>query len=230
MHGTIKPISLVVLLALTGCTTVTDKMPIVKIERKNPKTIQTVKANYTKPKVAQAEAAMVCENDNMRSRSRDNNSKNDSARVLILEEDRRSSTVIADVEVNCRDYFQTAHKTTVIPASTSAYVQPNQASYVTSQSIQLPPEQVLIQNSHTQRVIQPASRPQQARVLKTSASVQPAKGYFYSIKKGDTMYRIAQDNCSSVQDISALNGIYDPTKIEVHQIIRLPAKKCNARK
>ena len=44
------------------------------------------------------------------------------------------------------------------------------------------------------------------------------------------MYGIARENCSSVKDIARLNGITDPTKIEIHQIIRLPAQKCNARK
>ena len=44
------------------------------------------------------------------------------------------------------------------------------------------------------------------------------------------MYGIARENCSSVKDIARLNGISDPTKIEIHQIIRLPAQKCNARK
>jgi len=109
---------------------------------------------------------MVCENDNMRGRAADRNMKNDMARVLILEEGGRSSNVIADVEVNCRDYFQS----------------------------------------------------------------QRASSNYYSIKKGDTLYGIARENCASVKDISKLNGISDPTRIEIHQIIRLPAKKCNALK
>lgn len=226
MRGKIKPLSFAFFIALTGCSSVTDKIPTVKIERKKPKVIKSVQANYTAPKVEQAEAAMVCENDNMRSRAQDQNSKNDTARVLILEEGGRSSNVIADVEVNCRDYFQSARSRQFVSAPRVISSLPlQQTSYVTSQSIQASPKQPEIQ-----RLVRPITRPQQGRVLKTSSQVKAADGYYYSIKKGDTMYRIAKDNCSSVKDISELNGIYDPTKIEIHQIIRLPAKKCNARK
>jgi len=175
---------------LTACSTVTDNIPTVKIERKkktNPVTVvetqhQIHQASYSAPKVQKAEAAMVCENDNMRRRAADRDLKNDMARVLILEEGGRSSNIIADVEVNCRDYFQSQYQ---------------------------------------------SFNPQ---IIKASTRVEAADGYYYSIKKGDTLYGIARENCSSVKDISQLNGIADPTKIEIHQIIRLPAKKCNARK
>jgi len=169
--------------SLTACSTVTDKIPTVKIERKKPKAVKTVQANYSTPKVHKAEAAMVCENDNMRNRATDKNKTNDMARVLILEEGGRSSKIIADVEVNCRDYFQNAGYSRVQPKPV---------------------------------------------IVKASAPVEAAAGYYYSIKKGDTLYRIARENCSSVKDISNLNGIVDPTQIEIHQ--RLPAKKCNYRK
>jgi len=85
--------SLVLTLAggLSACSTVTDNIPTVKIERK-AKRVKTVEtrhqvqaASYTAPKVQKAEAAMVCENDNMRGRAADRDMKNDMARVLILE-------------------------------------------------------------------------------------------------------------------------------------------------
>ena len=90
---------------ISACSTVTDNIPTVKIERKakRVKTVETrhtvEQASFTAPKVQRAEAAMVCENDNMRGRAADRNMKNDRARVLILEEGGRSSNVIADVEV-----------------------------------------------------------------------------------------------------------------------------------
>ena len=115
-------------LAMTACSTVTDKIPTVKIERKKPKVIQTTQANYTAPKVHKAEAALVCENENMRARSADKNLKNDTARVLVLEEGGRSSNIIADVEVNCRDYFQSTRYTNA-RQNTIAPLSPPQAVY-----------------------------------------------------------------------------------------------------
>ena len=213
---------------LSACSTVTDNIPTVKIERKakRVKTVETrqtvQQASYTAPKVQRAEAAMVCENDNMRGRAADLNMKNDMARVLILEEGGRSSNVIADVEVNCRDYFE--HQQ---PRSTRTVE--NVPTYTIQQSAPTP-----VYSPQTTRTIIAAPAPSiasgnQPRTVKAVSKVQAADGYYYSIKRGDTLYGIARDNCASVKDISRLNGISDPTKIEIHQIIRLPAKKCNAR-
>jgi len=215
----ISPICLVFFIGLTSCASVTEKIPTVKIERKKPNVIKTVNPNYQAPNVQQAEAAMVCENDNMRNRSTDKNMKNDLARVLILEEGGRSSNVIADVEVNCRDYFQSKqyNNTRRVVRSHPPMIVSAPTAYTGSTS-----------QLHTSTV-QQSTAPAQPKVLKTSWNVQAAAGYYYSIKKGDTLYRIAQDNCSNVDDISTLNGITDPAKIEIHQIIRLPAQKCNAR-
>jgi len=207
---------------LTACSTVTDNIPTVKIERKKKKRVKTVEtrpqvqqASYSASNVQKAEAAMVCENDNMRGRAADRNMKNDMARVLILEEGGRSSNIIADVEVNCRDYFQSQR------ASSTRTLQ-NIPTYTITQSAPMP--------AYTPQTHRPViAAPAQPQTIKASTRIEAADGYYYSIKRGDTLYRIARDNCSSVKDISRLNGISDPTKIEIQQIIRLPAKKCNAR-
>ncbi len=187
---------------LSACSTVTDSLPTVKIERKpkRVKTVQTVR--YEKPIVQRAEAAMVCDNDNMRNRAADKNSSNDTARVLILEENKRSSNIIADVEVNCRDYFQSAAYRTPQQGTTSA-------------------RPIIVD-------LKPVVKPG-AQVIKAATQPQASEGYFYAIKKGDTLYRIARDNCTSVKDISSLNRISDPSGLDINQIIRLPAKTCNAR-
>lgn len=215
---------------LTACSTVTDNIPTVKIERKKAKHIKSVSAplpvqhaSYSAQNVQKAEAAMVCENDNMRERAADRNMKNDMARVLILEEGGRSSNIIADVEVNCRDYFQsqrlgTAQSAHIVPAHTATGQSVPSTAYIRHNTAATTPQ--------VTKVV-PQKKPE---TIKASTHVKAADGYYYSIKKGDTLYRIARENCSSVSDISSLNGIADPTKIEVHQIIRLPAKKCNALK
>ena len=213
---------------LTACSTVTENIPTVKIERKakRVKTVETRhtihQASYSAPKVQRAEAAMVCENDNMRGRAADRNMKNDMARVLILEEGGRASNVIADVEVNCRDYFE--HQ-----QSRSTRTIDNVPTYTVQHSAPTP---VYSPQSNGPIIAAPApftATRTNPKIVKASTEVQAADGYFYSIKRGDTLYGIARENCSTVKDISRLNGISDPTKIEVHQIIRLPAKKCNAR-
>jgi len=207
---------------LTACSTVTDNIPTVKIERKKKKRVKTVEtrpqvqqASYSASNVQKAEAAMVCENDNMRGRAADRNMKNDMARVLILEEGGRSSNIIADVEVNCRDYFQSQRASSVRTAQSVP-------TYTITQSAPTP-----AYTPHAHRPV--IAAPAQPQTIKASTRIEAADGYYYSIKRGDTLYRIARDNCSSVKDISRLNGISDPTKIEIQQIIRLPAKKCNAR-
>jgi len=215
---------------LSACSTVTDNIPSVKIERKKNKRVNTVEtrhqiqqASYSAPKVQKAEAAMVCENENMRGRAADRNMKNDMARVLILEEGGRSSNIIADVEVNCRDYFENQRASSLRTVETVP-------TYTITQSAPMPaytPRSSRAIIAAPAPTIAPRTKPQ---TLKASARIEAAKGYYYSIKRGDTLYGIARDNCSSVKDISRLNGISDPTRIEIHQIIRLPAKKCNARK
>ena len=233
MLRTLFILSLVLTIAggVSACSTVTDNIPTVKIERKKktkPVTVvetqhQIHHASYNAPKVQKAEAAMVCENDNMRSRAVDRDMKNDMARVLILEEGGRSSNIIADIEVNCRDYFQSQQLQNFRTVQTVP-------TYTVTQSAPMP---AYTQQSRQTVIAAPAPAiAQQAKpkTIKASTRVEAADGYYYSIKKGDTLYGIARENCSSVKDISQLNGIADPTKIKIHQIIRLPAKKCNARK
>jgi|GEM_PF-2176882 len=227
----ISSLALTMLGGLSACSTVTDNIPTVKIERKkktNPVTVvetqhQIHQASYSTNKVQKAEAAMVCENDNMRSRAADRDMKNDMARVLILEEGGRSSNIIADVEVNCRDYFQSQQSQSFRTVQTVPI-------YTVTQSAPMP-----AYTPQSQQTVIAAPAPaiaQQAKpqTIKASTRIEAADGYYYSIKRGDTMYSIARDNCTSVKDISRLNGIADPTKIEIDQIIRLPAKKCNARR
>ena len=233
---------------LSACSTVTDNIPTVKIERKKKtKRVETVEtrqtvqhASYSTPKVQKAEAAMVCDNDNMRNRAADGNMKNDMARVLILEEGGRSSNIIADVEVNCRDYFQSEQSRTIRAVSTApAYTVTQSApaytvtqpvpAYTVTQSAPMPaytPQSRQTVIAAPAPVVTQRTRPQ---TIKASARIEAAAGYYYSIKRGDTLYGIARENCSSVKDIARLNGIADSTKIEVNQIIRLPAQKCNAR-
>ena len=199
-------LALLLTFGLTACSSVSEKIPTVKIERKKPKIVKEV--SYSAPAVQKAEAAMVCDNDNMRARAADKDKNNDTARVLILEEGNRSSQVLADVEVNCRDYFASSqHSNSYVAQTTNAvYAEPIPSS------------------THTLPISVPAPSPKPALPLPVAA-----EGYFYTIKKGDTLYQIARENCTSVSSIARLNSIADPTLIDLGQTLRLPTAKCNSR-
>lgn len=216
--------------ALPACSSVTDGLPVVKIERKTPKSVVTQNASFTSPspigsgaKVQQAEAALVCENDNMRARAADRNNKNDSARVLILEDnDNSSSQVIGEVVVNCRDYFTDKSAGLIAPnaplqnnIAAARYNAPNQDSY-----------QGNYQSAPTSApYVAPKVKPNTQRHFANPA--EPSSGLFYSVRTGDTLYRIARNNCTSVNAIAQLNGISDPTQIDVNDILRIPARNCD---
>ena len=245
---------------LAACST-TSNIPVVKLERKPANALKKHNASYVSPSpigsgpnVQQAEAAIVCENANMRSRAQDNNAKNDTARVLILEEyDTSGSQVIGDVEVNCRNYFDdkaagrlattynagynagySAPRVTstsqTSTASTQSYTAPTQ-SYTAPAPLPAVQTTPIIQS--TPRVI---SQPQPAPVRLQSASTprratfqnQTSRqiGSFYSVRSGDTLYRIAVNHCTTVEDLSVINNIADPSQIEVNDQLRLPARGC----
>ena len=199
-------LALLLTFGLTACSSVSEKIPTVKIERKKPKIVKQV--SYTAPVVQKAEAAMVCDNDNMRARAADKDKNNDTARVLILEEGNRSSQILADVEVNCRDYFASSQhsKSHAAQATNAVFAKP------------------IASSTHALPGSVPAPNPKP-----TLPSPVAGEGYFYTIKKGDTLYQIARENCTSVLSIAQLNNIADPTLIDLGQTLRLPTAKCNSR-
>lgn len=215
---------------LPACSSVSDGLPVVKLERKKPQTISAQSASYISPSpigsgssVQQAEAAIVCENDNMRTRAADKNKKNDSARVLILEDTENSSSqVVGDIVVNCREYF--ANKAAgIIPANYGAntYAAPPQRHQVVEPR---PVYSQLAPVPSVQPQLKPASTTTRtrSRVNQTETS-----GLFYSVKRGDSLYRIAVNHCTSVDAIARLNNIDDPTSIDVDDILRMPVGDCD---
>ena len=167
---------------------------------------------------------MVCDNDNMRSRANDRNRKNDTARVLILEEGSNNSNIIADVQVNCRDYFQSAD-----------YQNSVQPRYVPQPQIQAQPQASYVPAAYAApqpqtQIVRQQAQPQ-ARKIEASAPVTQSAGpdgFLYNVRKGDTLYNIARINCTSVKHLSALNNLNDATLIDVDQVLHLPATRCNS--
>jgi len=54
----------------------------------------------------------------------------------------------------------------------------------------------------------------------TPAAAKPAPGT-YVVKKGDTLYSIALENGADYREVAAWNGLNDPTKINVGQVLRV---------
>ncbi len=70
-----------------------------------------------------------------------------------------------------------------------------------------------------------ASRTGQAPVTDmtsgSSSSVSPAGGATYTVRPGDTLYKISQANGVSVSELVRLNSISDPSQLRVGQVLRL---------
>jgi len=88
---------------LIGCSSVSESIPTVKIEKRKQKA-SVVAASYMM-QANPAEAAMICETDDMRKKVIDDNDKNDAVRVMVVEDGDTGSRVLSEVEVDCRDYF-----------------------------------------------------------------------------------------------------------------------------
>jgi LysM repeat protein len=88
---------------LIGCSSVSEGIPTVKIEkRKSKPTVQS--ASYV-ANSAPNQAAMICETDDMRNKVIDGNDDNDAVRLMVVEDGNTGSRVLSEVEIDCRDYF-----------------------------------------------------------------------------------------------------------------------------
>jgi len=200
-------------LMLTGCASVSETIPTVEIVRKKHTAVSTVMAKYNKAhSVRQAEAPLVCDNPNMRKRAADNNHKNDMARVVIMEDNGNSNTVLADVKVNCKDYFdnmdQWSNMRTVSVTSTN------------TQAIESPS---VIQNIPSQNnIVHEATK----SYVTQAVSQTKAATKSYRIRSGDNLYQIARRHCTSFETLADINEIYDPSRISPGQLIKLPKSSC----
>src|SRR6266852_5372094 len=53
-----------------------------------------------------------------------------------------------------------------------------------------------------------------------AAAAQPT-GEFYVVKRGDTLYSIALEHGVDYRELAQLNGLDDPTRIRVGQVLRV---------
>jgi lipoprotein NlpD len=70
--------------------------------------------------------------------------------------------------------------------------------------------------------IRPPPAPAQAAVPAAAAAPAPSVGPGqYMVKRGDTLYSIALENGADYRDVARWNGLDDPTKISVGQVLRV---------
>ena len=77
----------------------------------------------------------------------------------------------------------------------------------------------LVGCASTQKPAPVVDRKQPARAP-APAAAKPAPGT-YVVKKGDTLYSIALENGADYREVAAWNGLSDPTKINVGQVLRV---------
>lgn len=75
-----------------------------------------------------------------------------------------------------------------------------------------PAPKPLDQSTRTVRTVQP----------KPTSTPQPARLGQIVVQRGDSLWRLAQRHGTSVEALIRANGIEDPTKLEIGQVLRLP--------
>lgn len=197
-------------LALTACASVSDSMPVVKIEKKKPKRM-VIAASYSPTEIDTDEAAQVCETDDMRMRVLDNDFSNDLAKALVLEKGKKKPTVVGEVTVNCRDYFL---KKSIDP------------DMRVMQTVRSGDSQTMTYPSKTEIRITQEAAPDTSHVIQANTQYQPTPS-FYRVKRGDNVYEIARKHCTSVKTITRINDLRDATHIDIGQMLKLPLEGCS---
>jgi len=174
---------------LIGCSSVSESIPTVKIEKRKPKA--SVQSASYMMKSSPTEAAMICETDDMRKKVIDENDQNDAVRVMVVEDGDTGSRVLSEVEVDCRDYFLRKSLT------------PTEAKVVRAKT----------QTEEREKTPRRTTRIKSQR-------------YTYIVQRGDTVWDIAREHCTTVKAISRLNGLGRGNVIDVGQRLKLPDDEC----
>lgn len=91
------------------------------------------------------------------------------------------------------------------------------SKYLTSDAYLLPGDILLYEGHHTATNLDTGSK------AGSSTPSTPVSGDTYTVRSGDTLSEIAAAWGASVSDLAAYNGISDPNKINVGQVIKKPA-------
>lgn len=171
-----------------GCASVSDRISTKKVETTHS-SIPVQTASYDADDMP-SEASMICENDEMRTKALDRDVDNDTARVMIVQDETENRRILHEIEVNCRDYF----------LRKSVY-----------------PSEAKVVRSSTKRYIEPEAETRQ---------VKRRRNLTYVVQRGDTVWGIAREHCTSVKAITRLNGIGRGNHIDIGQRLELPDTEC----
>jgi len=186
---------------ITGCGSVSNSIPTVKIEKRKPKTtaVQTTtvqQASYiiedSTVSASPAQAAMMCESADMRNKVIDSDNNNDTVRMMVVHDDNTGSRLLSEVEVDCRDYFL---RKSLSPTDAKVI----RTSSPKVETIEAPIRRRLRNNNR----------------------------YTYIVQRGDTVWNIAREHCTSAKAISRLNGLGRGNIIDIGQRLKLPDVDCD---
>lgn len=175
---------------LAACSSVSESIPTVKIEKRKPKV--TVQSASFVTHASSNQASMICETSEMRNKVIDDNDDNDAVRIMVVEDGKTGSRVLSEVEVDCRDYF--------LRKSLAPTVQPTVIQTVapTIQTIEVP----------------------------SRSTPNADRRYTYIVQRGDTVWDIAREHCTSVKAITRLNGLGRGNVLDIGQRLKLPDEAC----
>ena len=188
------PIALLTLAALlAGCSTVSKVIPSKNkvVEVQQP--VTTVQTASYKASASPEQAAIVCDTADMRAKVVDYDKSNDIVRIMVVQDSHGGSSLLSEVEIDCRDY----HLRKSLTGSSSG--------------------------SNIIRTSTETSAP--ARIVLSSAQVEDTN-YTYIVQRGDTVWQIAREHCTTVKAISRLNGLGSGKLIDIDQRLKMPSKGC----
>lgn len=106
-----------------------------------------------------------------------------------------------------------------LPVVESVAAAPAEAAPVVTSKPPVPAAPVVTQTSPAKA----APKPAEATKVATTAAAPSAAGT-YKVAKGDNPYKIAKKLGVSYQELLKVNGIEDPTKLQIDQVLKVPSK------
>ena len=201
-------IALLTLSLVAGCSTAPKNQRTVNVENwpvsqaghsTSSASSQVIQAS-TQSNASPEQAKTVCENAEMRRNVVDYDNTNDTVRIMTVQDSSNNSRVLSEVEVDCRDYF--LRKSLSPSSSSSSSSNVIKASTTTTH--------ITHDDLETRRITRSSS-----------------PRYTYIVQKGDTVWGIAREHCTTAKAITSLNGLGRGDIIDIGQRLRLPDEDCS---
>jgi len=196
-----KIIALLTLTLLTGCATASKSQRVVNVEDwPAGQSVKPTSYSASHTSSASAQTKTVCETAEMRQNVLDYDNSNDTVRIMTVQDSKNSRRVLSEVEIDCRDYFLRKSFSSASPN----LVEASAPTVVTEEHIEI---EEYVEPKRTKR----AKR----------------QRYTYIVQKGDTVWDIAREHCTTAKAISRLNGLGRGNIIDIGQRLKLPDEDCS---